>query len=95
MDGLNMLRLPSLIAFLTTWSLVAAHTVVTYPGWRGNNLVTNGTTVSGAIPEGSLGINYVDGQPSYPYGMQWQYPCESYSATTLAGRLSKNTNLSL
>ncbi|KAJ9657415.1 hypothetical protein H2201_008211 [Coniosporium apollinis] len=70
-----MLRLPSLIAFLAIWSLVAAHTVVTYPGWRGNNLVTNGTTVSGSIPEGSLGINYVDGQPSFPYGMQWQYPC--------------------
>jgi hypothetical protein len=34
---------------------VAAHTVITYPGWRGDNLVTNDT---------------------FPYGMQWMYPCE-------------------
>jgi hypothetical protein len=32
-----------------------AHTVLTYPGWRGDNLVTNDT---------------------FPYGMQWMYPCE-------------------
>ncbi|KAI9755684.1 MAG: hypothetical protein M4579_004182 [Chaenotheca gracillima] len=34
----NML---SLIAFATTWSLVSAHTVITYPGWRGDTLKTN------------------------------------------------------
>lgn len=34
---------------------VAAHTVITYPGWRGDNLITNDT---------------------FPYGMQWMYPCE-------------------
>ncbi|KAI9843274.1 MAG: hypothetical protein M1837_006489 [Sclerophora amabilis] len=28
----------SLLAFATTWSLISAHTVITYPGWRGNNL---------------------------------------------------------
>jgi hypothetical protein len=46
----------SLIALCT--SLISAHTVVTYPGWRGDNLVTNDT---------------------FPYGMQWMYPCKSKS----------------
>jgi hypothetical protein len=32
-----------------------AHNVITYPGWRGDNLITNDT---------------------FPYGMQWTYPCE-------------------
>jgi len=32
-----------------------AHNVITYPGWRGDNLITNDT---------------------FPYGMQWMYPCE-------------------
>ena len=36
---------------------VDAHTVLTYPGWRGDNLVTNDT---------------------FPYGMQWMYPCEYF-----------------
>ncbi|KAL2198345.1 hypothetical protein P885DRAFT_32740 [Corynascus similis CBS 632.67] len=35
-------------------TLVSAHTIITYPGWRGNNLITNET---------------------FPYGMQWMYPC--------------------
>ncbi|KAK4247717.1 hypothetical protein C7999DRAFT_14325 [Corynascus novoguineensis] len=35
-------------------TLVSAHTIITYPGWRGNNLITN---------------------ESFPYGMQWMYPC--------------------
>ena len=33
----------------------SAHIVISYPGWRGNNLITNAT---------------------YPYGMQWTFPCE-------------------
>ena len=44
------------------WILLAAlcavanaHTVISYPGWRGNNLKTNET---------------------YPYGMQFTFPCE-------------------
>jgi hypothetical protein len=36
-------------------ALASAHTIITYPGWRGNNLITNST---------------------FPYGMQWMYPCE-------------------
>jgi len=40
---------------------VDAHTVLTYPGWRGDNLVTNDT---------------------FPYGMQWMYPCGGMRTTT-------------
>jgi hypothetical protein len=36
-------------------ALVRGHTVISYPGWRGDNLVTNET---------------------FPFGMQWMYPCE-------------------
>jgi len=41
--------------------LVEAHTVLTYPGWRGDNLITNDT---------------------FPYGMQWMYPCGGMPTTT-------------
>ncbi len=65
---------PSLVAIttflLSTYlSLVTAHTVITYPGYRGNNLVKNGTTVQS---------NGLGGGPdnTFPYGMQWMYPCE-------------------
>lgn len=47
----------SLLA-LCLGSLVEAHTIITYPGWRGDNLITNET---------------------FPYGMQWMYPCEYFS----------------
>lgn len=42
-------------------AVVSAHSVITYPGWRGNNLVTNDT---------------------FPYGMQWIYPCGGHNVTT-------------
>jgi hypothetical protein len=42
-------------------TLTAAHTIITYPGWRGNNLITNDT---------------------FPYGMQWIYPCGGHPVTT-------------
>ncbi|KAL2160984.1 hypothetical protein VTH06DRAFT_8696 [Thermothelomyces fergusii] len=42
-------------------ALASAHTVITYPGWRGNNLITNET---------------------FPYGMQWMYPCGGMPTTT-------------
>ncbi|KXX78586.1 hypothetical protein MMYC01_204512 [Madurella mycetomatis] len=42
-------------------TLASAHIVITYPGWRGNNLITNET---------------------FPYGMQWMYPCGGMEATT-------------
>ncbi|KAM0545926.1 hypothetical protein ACHAO7_008061 [Fusarium culmorum] len=42
-------------------TIVSAHSVITYPGWRGNNLITNAT---------------------FPYGMQWIYPCGGHNVTT-------------
>lgn len=44
---------PTLLTVATA-AVASAHTVITYPGWRGNNLITNKT---------------------FPYGMQWMYPC--------------------
>jgi len=48
------------IATIASFALVDAHTVITYPGWRGDNLVTNDT---------------------FPYGMQWMYPCGGMRTT--------------
>lgn len=45
-----------LLVALALAAIASAHTVITYPGWRGNNLITNDT---------------------FPYGMQWMYPCAS------------------
>ncbi|KAH6608801.1 hypothetical protein Trco_002147 [Trichoderma cornu-damae] len=54
----RMLAAMCLLALpLLSW----AHTVIVYPGWRGNNLVTNDT---------------------FPYGMQWMYPCGGVPLTT-------------
>lgn len=65
---------PSLIAIATLFStyvsLVAAHTVITYPGSRGNNLHNSGTPYdTNGLGEGPNG--------TFPYGMQWMYPCKS------------------
>lgn len=46
--------LASLFITLAASTLATAHVILTYPGWRGNNLITNDT---------------------FPYGMQWMYPC--------------------
>lgn len=43
-----------LLLLLGILSVAESHIVITYPGWRGNNLITNDT---------------------FPYGMQWNYPC--------------------
>lgn len=42
------------------------HSVITYPPWRGDNLITNGTQPEHDI--NALGQNYVDGQYTFPYG---------------------------
>lgn len=57
------------------WSLsVNAHTVITYPGWRGDNLHTNGTVIeTQGLVEGA--------NNTYPYGMQWIYPCGGMPAS--------------
>ncbi|KAK4170437.1 hypothetical protein QBC43DRAFT_6012 [Cladorrhinum sp. PSN259] len=51
---------PSAILAVAAATLASAHTVITYPGWRGNNLISNKT---------------------YPYGMQWMYPCGGMEVT--------------
>ncbi|CAK4031018.1 Hypothetical predicted protein [Lecanosticta acicola] len=71
-----------LLVIIAAVQLVRAHTVITYPGWRGNNLHTNGT-----LPEDdptTVGINYIKENDtwSYPYGMQWMYPCGGMGMTT-------------
>ncbi|KAK0716910.1 hypothetical protein B0T26DRAFT_645347 [Lasiosphaeria miniovina] len=53
--------LKSLLVTLASAALVSAHTVITYPGWRGNNLITNET---------------------FPFGMQWIYPCGGMGTST-------------
>ncbi|KAL7938419.1 hypothetical protein V8C35DRAFT_292045 [Trichoderma chlorosporum] len=50
----------SLFITLALTALIEAHTVMVYPGWRGNNLITNAT---------------------FPYGMQWMYPCGGIGTT--------------
>ncbi|MCJ1409918.1 hypothetical protein MMC19_004002 [Ptychographa xylographoides] len=52
-------------------ALVSGHTVITYPGWRGDNLHTNGTQDEFAA-SGGLGVGPNN---TFPYGMQWMYPC--------------------
>ncbi len=74
-----MLASTALVYAVATWSFVAAHTVIVYPPWRGDNIHTNGTLPGPEqdIPPGSLGINYIKDNDTYgfPYGMQWMYPC--------------------
>jgi len=66
------------LALFSFLSLVSAHTVITYPGWRGDNLHSNGTV------EDTDGLGtFADGQEYlYPYGMQWMYPCGGMPSST-------------
>ncbi|CAG8116679.1 unnamed protein product [Penicillium salamii] len=61
-------------------SLVQAHTVITYPGYRGNNLHTNGTVAQA----NGLGVAYdvKNGSYIFPYGMEWIYPCGGMPRST-------------
>lgn len=65
------------LALTLCYNFAAAHTVITYPGWRGNNLKTSGLNEDGSVPAGSLGQNWNNQTNEYefPYGMQWMYPC--------------------
>ncbi|MCJ1465598.1 hypothetical protein MMC07_004217 [Pseudocyphellaria aurata] len=59
-------------------SEVSSHTVITYPGWRGNNLHYSGNVTDDAFPSGAgLGVGVGTGKNNltYPFGMQWIYPC--------------------
>lgn len=69
-----MYGMTTLLALVATVSIARAHTVITYPGWRGNNLHTNGTLPQDN-PE-SLGIDFDNGTASFPWGQQWIYPCK-------------------
>lgn len=53
-----------------------AHTVITYPGWRGNSLHTNGTLPQNNPDTIGVDWNNETQQYDFPYGMQWIYPCE-------------------
>ena len=80
-----MFRFASLLCFVAFLpSLISAHTVIVYPGWRGNNIHTNGTISNQDenIKPGSLGINWENGTYGFPYGMQWMYPCGGMPTST-------------
>ncbi|KAL4980518.1 hypothetical protein BDW66DRAFT_125416 [Aspergillus desertorum] len=62
-----------LAAAMLCMGLADAHTVIVYPGYRGNNLHTTGT-VEGADGLGAAWSSDND-TIIYPYGMQWAYPC--------------------
>lgn len=64
----------SLVLLLLCLGLADAHTIITYPGYRGNNLHTNGTIQAA----NGLGVAYdpKNGTLMYPYGMEWIYPCK-------------------
>ena len=51
--------LSSILSALVLAATASAHIVISYPGWRGNNLITNAT---------------------FPYGMQWTFPCKHLPA---------------
>ncbi|OJD26604.1 hypothetical protein ACJ73_02013 [Blastomyces percursus] len=54
-------------------SSVTAHTVIVYPGWRGNNLHSTGNFTETNGLGIARGAN--DSELLYPAGMQWAYPC--------------------
>ncbi|KAL0769062.1 hypothetical protein CaCOL14_008370 [Colletotrichum acutatum] len=59
----SVMKTFSTLVVATCWLFVAlahGHTVLSYPGWRGNTFITNET---------------------YPFGMQWTYPCGGLGVT--------------
>ncbi|UQC76296.1 uncharacterized protein CLUP02_17809 [Colletotrichum lupini] len=59
----SIMKTFSIFVVATCWLFVAlahGHTVLSYPGWRGNTFITNET---------------------YPFGMQWTYPCGGLGVT--------------
>jgi len=68
----TILLISALVALCTQ---ISAHLVVTYPGWRGDNLHDSGKNDDGSIPDNGLGVFYNGSDLVYPYGMQWIYPC--------------------
>lgn len=70
-----------LLAMVSFASLVSSHLVLTYPGWRGDNLLSNGSI------EESSGLG-VGPNNSYPFGMQWIYPCESSDLVLITHKIT-------
>ncbi|KAH8195850.1 hypothetical protein TruAng_009980 [Truncatella angustata] len=54
------------------------HLVLTYPGWRGNNLILNGSIED----TNGLGTGQSGSAEIFPYGMQWIYPCGGMPLTS-------------
>ncbi|EEH33032.1 hypothetical protein PAAG_04085 [Paracoccidioides lutzii Pb01] len=61
-------------------SSVTAHTVITYPGWRGNNLHSTGNMSSLQGMAIARSPNN-ESELLYPLGMQWAYPCGGMPVT--------------
>ncbi|KAK9784505.1 putative FCH domain-containing protein [Seiridium cardinale] len=59
-------------------ALVRCHIVISYPGWRGNNLIVNGSVED----TNGLGTGISSTGEVYPYGMQWIYPCGGMPITS-------------
>ncbi|OGM41472.1 hypothetical protein ABOM_010071 [Aspergillus bombycis] len=56
--------------------LANAHTVIVYPGYRGNNLHTTGTVQETNGLGVAMSPNTTNNNSLiYPYGQQWIYPC--------------------
>ncbi|KAJ5100470.1 hypothetical protein N7456_006522 [Penicillium angulare] len=68
------------LLLLLCLGMANAHTIISYPGYRGNNLHTNGTIVGAD----GLGAAWNKSSESlmYPYGMQWIYPCGGMPTST-------------
>jgi hypothetical protein len=64
-----------LSALAAICSQVSGHLVMVYPGWRGDNLKDSGKLPDGSIPQDGLGVGLSNDSLTYPYGMQWIYPC--------------------
>ncbi|KAE8156536.1 hypothetical protein BDV40DRAFT_75276 [Aspergillus tamarii] len=72
------------MAFLLMFlGLTNAHTVIVYPGYRGNNLLTNGTVEEANGLGVAMSPNATDNSSLiYPYGQQWIYPCGGMPTST-------------
>ncbi|KAI3337204.1 hypothetical protein HD806DRAFT_528776 [Xylariaceae sp. AK1471] len=64
-------QIATLLVGVITIATVHAHVLISYPGWRGNNLYLNGTVQQ----TNGAGVAFSGSSTLFPYGMQWIYPC--------------------